>query len=314
MLESKWGLRFVALILALFMFLSVNDVFENIEVFNENGGDDETELIQGMPVEVLYDEEDYYVSGVPSQVNVQLSGSTSNIARLQTTRDFDVLLDLRDRGPGEHEVHYTIDGMPENVTAEVIPETSVVSVQELVSQTFTVQAEVDESRFGPGHQLESVDVAPETVTIHGGENEMNRIQYVRAALSDNSRITEDRVEEAEVAVFDFQFNRLDVRTEPSNVRVEINVNELSKTVPVNYEVTGMVDSDHELVDVVLNHDYIDVFGSQEVLDNIDSANVEIDVDGLENSVTRDVELDLPEGVTKTEPAVLEVELTIEEND
>ena len=78
MLESKWGLRFVALLLALFMFLSVNNVFENINPFDEEGNDDETELIQGMPVDVLYDEDEYYVSGVPNQVNVQLSGNTSN--------------------------------------------------------------------------------------------------------------------------------------------------------------------------------------------------------------------------------------------
>ena len=30
MLESKWGLRFVALILAIFFFLSVNNVFGNV--------------------------------------------------------------------------------------------------------------------------------------------------------------------------------------------------------------------------------------------------------------------------------------------
>ncbi|WP_242436398.1 hypothetical protein, partial [Staphylococcus aureus] len=30
MLESKWGLRFIAFLLALFFFLSVNNVFGNI--------------------------------------------------------------------------------------------------------------------------------------------------------------------------------------------------------------------------------------------------------------------------------------------
>jgi len=314
LLESKWGLRFVALILALFMFLSVNNVFENMNPFNEEGNDDETELIQGMPVDILYDEDDYYVSGVPNQVNVQLSGSTSNIVRLQTTRDFNVQLDLRSRGTGEHEVHFTIDELPENVSAEVVPETATVNIQDLVSQTFTVQAEVNGSRVGPNHQLESVVVEPETVTVYGGENEINRIQYVRATLSDNTRITDDRAEEADVGVFDFQFNRLDVRTEPSNVRVEINVSELSKTVPVNYTVAGMVDSNHELVDVELNYDNVEVFGSEETLNEIDSVDVEIDVDELDSSVTQDVELNLPESVTKTEPAVLEADLTIEKND
>ncbi len=314
MLESKWGLRFVALLLALFMFLSVNNVFENINPFDEEGDDDETELIQGMPVDILYDEDEYYVSGVPNQVNVQLSGNTSNIVRLQTTRDFNVQLDLRNRSTGEHEVHFTIDELPENVSAEVIPETATVNIQDLVSQTFTVQTEVNGSRVGPNHQLESVTVEPDTVTVYGGENEINRIQYVRATLSDNTRITEDRAEEADVGVFDFQFNRLDVRTEPSNVRVEINVSELSKTVPVNYTVAGMVDSDHELVDVELNYDNVEVFGSEETLNNIESVDVEIDVDGLDSSTTQDVELDLPESVTKAEPAVLEADLTIEEND
>lgn len=314
MLESKWGLRFVALLLALFMFLSVNNVFENINPFEEEGDDDETELIQGMPVDILYDEDEYYVSGVPNQVNVQLSGNTSNIVRLQTTRDFNVQLDLRNRSTGEHEVHFTIDELPENVSAEVIPETATVNIQDLVSQTFTVQTEVNGSRVGPNHQLESVTVEPDTVTVYGGENEINRIQYVRATLSDNTRITEDRAEEADVGVFDFQFNRLDVRTEPSSVRVEINVSELSKTVPVNYTVAGMVDSDHELVDVELNYDNVEVFGSEETLNNIESVDVEIDVDGLDSSTTQDVELDLPESVTKAEPAVLEADLTIEEND
>ncbi len=313
MLESKWGLRFVALLLALFMFLSVNNVFENINPFNEEGELDETELIQGMPVDILYDEDDYYVSGVPNQVNVQLSGNTSNVVRLQTTRDFNVQLDLRNRSTGEHEVHFTIDELPENVSAEVVPETATVNIQDLVSQTFTVQAEVNGSRVGPNHQLETVTVEPDTVTVYGGENEINRIQYVRATLSDNTRITDDRAEEADIGVFDFQFNRLDVRTEPSNVRVEIDVSELSKTVPVNYTVSGMVDSDHELVDVELNYENVEVFGSEETLSGIDSVDVEIDVDDLDSSTTQDVELDLPESVTKTEPAVLEADLTIEEN-
>src|SRR5699024_11684192 len=110
------------------MFLSVNNVFENINPFDEEGNDDETELIQGMPVDVLYDEDEYYVSGVPNQVNVQLSGNTSNIVRLQTTRDFNVQLDLRNRSTGEHEVHFTIDELPENVSAEVIPETATVNI------------------------------------------------------------------------------------------------------------------------------------------------------------------------------------------
>ncbi|WP_031547131.1 CdaR family protein [Salinicoccus luteus] len=311
MLESKWGLRFVALLLALFMFLSVNNVFD--EFLYSNGEAPESEVIEGMPVEILYDEENHYISGAPDQVNVQLYGNTSNVRRLQTTRDFNVFLDLRNRSVGEYEEHFTVEGLPENVTAEVVPETANVNIQELVTRTFEVQAEVSESRVGPNHDLESVQIEPETVTVMGGESEMNRIQYVRATLNDNSRITENRVEEAEVSVFDTQFNKLDVRIDPTHVRVEINVEERSKEVSVSFEVNGQVEEGHSLENVSLNYDTIEVYGTEEVLAELDNINVGVDVDGLTESTTQDVEIDVPEDVDRTEPAVLQADIEIEQD-
>ncbi|MFC3420396.1 YbbR-like domain-containing protein [Salinicoccus hispanicus] len=311
MLESKWGLRFVALLLALFMFLSANDVFDDLLYSDQNVA--ETEVIEGLPVEILYDEENQYVSGAPEQVNVQLYGNTSNVKRLQTTRDMSVVLDLRNRNLGEYEEHFTVEGLPENVTAEVIPETANVNIQELVTRTFEVQAEVSESRVGPNHTLESVQIEPETVTVMGGESEMNRIQYVRATLEDNSRITQDRVDEAEVSAFDTQFNKLDVGIDPTHVRVEINVEERSKEVPVSYEMTGDVADGYALSNVALNYDTIEVFGTEEVLSGIDEINVEVDVSDMKSSTIQDVAIDMPEGVDRTEPAVLQADIEIEQD-
>lgn len=309
MLESKWGLRLIALLLALFMFLSVNNVFEEFNFLNGDSETDENEVVQDVPVEVLSDEGNY-VSGAPKQVNVRLSGNTSNLVRLETTRDFEVSLDLREYEIGEHEVRFAVENLPENVTAEVVPETATVNIQEMVERTFEVQAEVSDSRVGPNHQLEDVTIEPETVTVMGGENEVNRIQYVRATLNDNSRITEDRVEEAEIGIFDFQFNRLDVTSDPSNVRVEIDVSELSKEVPINEETTGSVDSEHEVENVQLNNDTIEIFGPQEILNQIDSIDAEVDVEDMDRSETKEVDLNIPEGVTKTNPESIEAEITI----
>lgn len=310
MLESKWGLRFVALLLALFMFLSVNDVFEN--VLNSEEENEDSEVLEGVPVEVLYDEEEHYVSGAPDTVNIQLYGNNSKIKRLQTTREFDVVLDLTGREIGEYEEHFIVQGLPEDVTAEVMPQTANISIQELVTQTHDVETEVSESRVGPNHYLTNVAVTPEKVTVMGGESEMNRIQYVRATLSESSRITENRVEEAEISVFDSQFNRLDVRIDPTNVKVEMEVEERSKEVSVNHEVTGDVAEGHTLNDVTLNYDEIEVFGSENVLSNIQSIDVEVDVEGLSDSETQDVEINIPEEVSKTEPAVLQADIEIEE--
>lgn len=315
MLENKLSVSIVALLLALFMFVNANNVFEDMNLFNDEGENQEnTEFIEGVPVEVLYDEESYYVSGVPQEVTVELGGANSNVKRLQATRNFEVVLDLRNREPGEYEVFFTVNGLPENVSGTVQPETANVTIQNLVTQTFEVQAEVSEGRVGSSHQLDSVNVEPSTVTVSGGESTMNRIQYVRAMMTDTSGITEERVEEAEVSAFDAQYNKLDVEIEPSTVRIEIDVNELSKEVPVYQETTGEVADGNRLSDVELNHDTIEIYGDRETLSSISSVTAEVDVGGMSSSGKKDVRLELPENVTKSEPAVLEADVTIEEDE
>lgn len=315
MLENKLSVSIVALLLALFMFVNANNVFEDMNLFNDEGENQEnTEFIEGVPVEVLYDEESYYVSGVPQEVTVELGGANSNVKRLQATRNFEVVLDLRNREPGEYEVFFTVNGLPENVSGTVQPETANVTIQNLVTQTFEVQAEVSEGRVGSSYQLDSVNVEPSTVTVSGGESTMNRIQYVRAMMTDTSGITEERVEEAEVSAFDAQYNKLDVEIEPSTVRIEIDVNELSKEVPVYQETTGEVADGNRLSDVELNHDTIEIYGDRETLSSISSVTAEVDVGGMSSSGKKDVRLELPENVTKSEPAVLEADVTIEEDE
>ncbi len=314
MLENKLGLSIVALLLALFMFVNANNVFEDMNLFSdENTTEDDTQFVEGVPVEVLYDEESYYVSGVPQEVTVELGGANSNVRRLQATRNFEVIIDLRNREPGEHEVFFTVNGLPENVSGTAQPETANVTIQNLVSQTYEVQAEVSEGRIGSNYQLGSVSVEPSTVTVSGGESTMNRIQYVRAMMTDTSSITEERVEEAEVSAFDAQYNKLDVSIEPSTVRIEVNVEELSKKVPVNLETTGDVADGRRLSEVELNHDTIEIYGDSETLNSISSVNAEVDVEGMSSSGTKDVRLELPENVTKSEPAVLEADVTIEKD-
>lgn len=315
MLENKLSVSIVALLLALFMFVNANNVFEDMNLFNDESENQEnTEFIEGVPVEVLYDEESYYVSGVPQEVTVELGGANSNVKRLQATRNFEVVLDLRNREPGEYEVFFTVNGLPENVSGTVQPETANVTIQNLVTQTFEVQAEVSEGRVGSSYQLDSVNVEPSTVTVSGGESTMNRIQYVRAMMTDTSRITEERAEEAEVSAFDAQYNKLDVEIEPSTVRIEIDVNELSKEVPVYQETTGEVADGNRLSDVELNHDTIEIYGDRETLSSISSVTAEVDVGGMSSSGKKDVRLELPENVTKSEPAVLEADVTIEEDE
>ena len=227
LLESKPGILIVSLLLALFMFASANKIFEDFNLFGKNSGKDNV-TIENVPVNVKYDEDNLFVSGAQESVQVNLSGPPSKIKQLQTTQDFTVELDLTNYELGEYEVDYDVEGLPENVTATAKKKKTTVSIQNVVEQTFEVQAEVNESRMSSKYTIDSISTDPEVVTIRGGEDDMARIQYVRAMISGTEKITDSVTENTDVSVFDGQYNKLDVIIEPSKVDVSINVEENKK--------------------------------------------------------------------------------------
>lgn len=310
MLESKLGISIVTLLLALLLFLNVNNILDDL--FSE---DEEmfSEVVENVPVNVKYDKDSFYVMGAPEHVSVELFGSLANVRRVQTTREFNVVLDLRNREAGDYEEYFRVENLPSNVTAEVLPQTVSISMQELVSRTYEVHAEVSESRIPLSHSLDAVVTEPQTVVVRGGESEMNRIQYVRATIADTSRLTSSQVEEAEVNVFDYQFNRLDVSVEPSTVSVQIDVSERSKEVPLEYSIVGDVPEGYTIENVELNTEVLTIFGSENSLNMHSNYVVEVDVTDLTESTTKEIEITLPEELIKTEPATITATIEIEEN-
>lgn len=309
MLESKPGILVVSLILALFMFASANKIFEDFNLFGQNGGN-KTITIENVPVELKYDEEEYYVTGAQKTVQVNFSGTPSKLKQIQATDNFNVVLDLRNYELGEFEVTYEVEGIPDDVTATVLPKKTMVSIQNLVEQTFEVQAEVNESRLSSNYTIESITTDPEVVTVRGGEDDMARIQYVRAMISGTEKITDAIRESAEVSVFDGVYNKLDVVIEPQKVAVDIKVKENSKEVPVYLNVVGSLKSGYQLDGISLENETITIYGPQDMLDEIVGVEAEINLEDIDKSGSFNVSLELPSNIQKTEPANVKAEVKI----
>lgn len=309
LLESKPGILFVSLILALFMVASANKIFEDFNLFGQSGGNN-TITIENVPVELKYDEEEYYVTGAQKTVQVNFSGTPSKLKQIQATDNFNVILDLRNYELGEFEVTYEVEGIPEDVTATVLPKKTMVSIQNLVEQTFEVQAEVNESRLSSNYTIESITTDPEVVTVRGGEDDMARIQYVRAMISGTEKITDAIRESAEVSVFDGVYNKLDVVIEPQKVAVDIKVKENSKEVPVYLNVVGSLKSGYQLDGISLENETITIYGPQDMLDEIVGVEAEINLEDIDQSGSFNVSLSLPSNIQKTEPANVKAEVKI----
>ncbi|MDY0410251.1 CdaR family protein [Paracerasibacillus soli] len=108
--RSKWFVRAVALVLACFLyFVAYTESDTKPKDYSFFGGTDETKVLEDVPVNVRIDAQKYVVSGIPETVSVTVEGSTSNITRADKQRNFEVYVDLRNLGEGEHtvEIEYT---------------------------------------------------------------------------------------------------------------------------------------------------------------------------------------------------------------
>lgn len=69
--DSPWMLRLTALFLALALFLYIQAEEKRIA---ETGSSNETDVITNVPLEVYYDHDNLFVTGLPESVDVKISG------------------------------------------------------------------------------------------------------------------------------------------------------------------------------------------------------------------------------------------------
>lgn len=310
MLENKWGLRFVAFILALFLFLSVNDVFALFgkDQFNQN---DQT-VIEDVPVKVIYDDKNLYLSGAPKTVNVRVSGPQSIVKKTESMMDFSVALDLSNSKVGEYKKKFKVKGISDKLNYEVLPQYADISLSEKIKDTRQVEAEVSPSRIAAGYELIGKEVDPSQVTIIGGEDEIKKIAYVKATLKDTTKLTKTTSEEAEVNVFDSNLNKLDVSVKPDKVKVNIKVAPTSKTVGISAKKSGKLPSNLKLESLELSESEVELFGKRSVLDGIGSLAIDVDLSKVTKDTVVKTKIPLPKDVSSAEPDEVEIKIDVSE--
>jgi YbbR domain-containing protein len=316
-MESRWFMRIVGLMLAFILYLSVN--FDDIQktANNNNNGNSQNaiETIQDVPLEVFYDRENLEVSGLPDTVNVTVEGSKAIVQQAKQVKDFRVYVDLNDIGIGEHQVDINIDNISEKLDVKLDPDFVNISVQEKVTEEFTIEPQFNESILSNGYEAEGLAVDPKTVKVTGSKDEVERIAYVIATLDLDEEINENVTREARVQVLDREYNKLDVQIDPEVVDVTVSVVNKSKSVPVTIKQKGSLPEGTTLESISVEPKEATIFGRQDVLDTVEELLAEIDLSKITKDSTITVPLALQDGLNKVAPEEVKVKVdvnTIEE--
>ncbi|RIN26644.1 CdaR family protein [Staphylococcus succinus] len=309
MLESKWGLRLIALVLALVFFLSANNMFGNI--FDaDHLGQKSTDTIQDVPVQVKYNNESLYASDVPNKVDVEISGPQSQVLKAENGENIKAVLDLRGQKAGNHTAQFQVNGLNEDIDYNVKPKETTVSLEKKVHKTLKVEPDVSNSDLNSDFKVGDQTVSPDSVEVTGGQDQIDNIAYLKATYKNKSKISKDTTDVAKITAFDRNLNKINVSVQPEEVNLSVKVEDYSKKVKVKPKTIATLSNGLELDNVSLDNEEVEIYGNRDDLDDIDSLTAEVNLDGVTESTEKHVKFKLPDGVSKVEPKATDAKITI----
>lgn len=211
----------VSLLASIAICISVNFNDLNYRFFNK---DEEVLNLNNVPVNAIYNTEEYTVNGIPETVTVTLTGSPADIQLYRTQYQVEVNADLRNLSVGKNVVTLRAGGFPSQINASVNPAEAEVTIQKKMTRNFTVSAELI---VGAGQSLDEFKVkslSQTSVTIQATKAELDSIRIVKA-LVDTSGQNKDFTQDASLVAYDSSGNRVNVTIIPDTISVEVEYTE-----------------------------------------------------------------------------------------
>ncbi|MBO3066254.1 MULTISPECIES: CdaR family protein [Staphylococcus] len=309
MLESKWGLRLIALVLALVFFLSVNNMFGNI--FNaDNLGQKSSETIQEVPVQVKYNNKSLYASEVPDKVDVEISGPQSQVLKAENGENIKAVLDLSGEKAGKHTTQFQVNGLNKDIDYSVKPKEATVNLEERVSKTLKVEPDVSNNDLDSDYKISEQSVSPETVKVTGGQDQIDKIAYLKATYKNKSKIAKNTTDVAKITAFDRNLNKIDVSIQPNEVNLSVKVEDYSKKVKVKTKAVGSLSNGRELDNINLEDEEVEIYGNKDDLEDIDEITANVNLDNISDTTEKNVKFKVPEDVTKVNPSGTTAKITV----
>jgi YbbR domain-containing protein len=309
-MESRWFMRIVGLTLALLLYTSVTFDETNLQKNASDNPPEDVNTIQNVPLEAFYDSKNLVISGLPESVDITMTGPKSIVQKERYSQNFTVFVDLNDLSIGKHRVKVKVNNISEKIDVKVNPEYVNVSIQERVSDEFTVEPEFNEAILADGFEAEGVSVDPRTVKITGAKDVIDQIAFVKATLDIDNVINENITRKAKVQVLDRELNKLDVVIEPDVVDVTVSVVNPSKEVPVVIQQKGKLPDELELESITVEPKLATIFGRDSVLEEIKEVAAELDLSKVKEDKTLELPIKVNDGLNKVTPEVVEVKVNV----
>lgn len=182
--------------------------------------------LSGVPIDIEYDTNKYFISGFSSTVAVELRGSNRVLLQRESdesTRTFQVIADLREHTEGTQTVKLQLAKLPAGISATLAPDTITVKIGKKVSQSFAVEGVIYSNQLASGYSVSKVTVDVSSVKVTTDEETMAKIDHVQAVAVDISNLDSNYSGTAKLQAVDSDGNVLPVVLSETEANIQVVV-------------------------------------------------------------------------------------------
>ena len=281
--------------------------------------DNEAEVITDQKVNVIYNEENYVVEGVPETVDITLIGSKSNLYLAKQIGDHKVVLDLTNYEPGTYKVKLKYNHSMNNVSYKLDPSTISIKISEKESEVYNLSYDlVNENKLDQKLNISDVKLNQNEIIVKGSKETLEKISNVKALIDVEAAKLSNKgeydVESIKLVAYDNEGNKVNnVEMVPNNISAKVKVDSYSVELPVKVVTSGNITTGYALNSINSSVTKVTVYGDQEVLDNLSAIEAPIDVTGLSTDKTfNGVTLTKPAGVRYMSDSTTSVTITLDQ--
>lgn len=307
-LSKQTTLLFLSLFIAVAIFIVVD---QKIIDFSSQSA----EVLKEQSVNVIYNEEQYVVEGLPETVDVTLIGSKADLYIAKQSSNSGVTVDLTGLTPGTHKVNIEYDQGRTEIEYSVNPSVATVIIYEKISDTRELSYDViNKNKLDTTLIVSNVKLSSDEVTIRGAEHKIEQVATVKA-LIDLNELAEKKagtqsLKDVTLRAYDSDGNVIDVEFVPAKISAEVDLASPSKTVPLNFVPDGTLPTGKAISEYKFSENEVTIYGDSETLSSINSLDVKVDVSNLTSDTSFKTEISKPSGVKSMSTNSVTVTLSV----
>jgi Uncharacterized protein conserved in bacteria len=313
--RSKIMYSLIALLLTVFLFVYVNS--EHLSG-NEDQSQISTSLMKNTRATIKkepnlsYNNDKYYVSGVPQNVKVSLIGPSGLVKAAENTGNFQVVADLNGLKPGTHTINLKTSGLSSEISARTDPEKIKVKISKKGQASFPVQVRYDSNKIAKEYAAGVANSNRQSVKVTGARTDIKKIESVVADVNLSDNVKKSVSRNVLLRAIDENGKQLDVTISPETARVNVPIYLASshKKVPLRL-VSGGQGVDGKKYDFSTDTKYVTLTGTKDALKKIDELKVPVSLAGVDADEDRTISLVSDRsGITAVSPETIQVHIDV----